>query len=93
MHIPLREGDGDAFGVEAELDLFGNGISDGYHMLDAHEGAHGQIDAAVAQGVNGNNGGRLFDNALLIIHDLLQYFFGFQDVVTVANAVNQVQPD
>src|SRR3989344_2630648 len=91
MHIPLREGDGDAFPVKFFLDL-ADGIEINRPVVSfLDRGPYGNVDRRISQFANNNLRLWIFQHTLVFLQDIVDGADGFSDVIRVADAYLQVE--
>ena len=86
MHIGLREGDGEAVGLQHDFGLFGCFKVNIPVVGNVAPGPYGQVDGAVREFGNGNQGLRGAEDFGVVFHHFKQHLFGFRHIGFVGNA-------
>src|SRR6056297_188804 len=86
VHIHLREGNGDALFVEAQLDLLVSIPVNAPEIGSFGPGAYQEVDTGIGQFAQSDHRRRVFQYALVRVNDLLQQLLGLEQVVAVGNA-------
>ena len=72
VHIPLREGDRDAFLVEPHLHRAGHVPVDIPVVVGFHPRPHHEIDRGIVQGVQAHHGFGIIQNPVIVLQDIIE---------------------